>query len=66
MRYIIFAFIASFIISYLGTELLETLPTLVKKSYQPRLFDLGFIIGLMMVFTPAIPTLFCALIIQQR
>jgi len=66
MRYIIFAFIGSLIISFLGIELLEALPTLVNKSYQPRLFDLGFIIGLLMMFTPAIPAVFCALIVQLR
>ena len=66
LRNIFIMFILSLIASYFGIELLEALPQLVNKSYQPRLFDLGWLIGFVMVFSPGIPAMFFCLEIQLR
>ena len=66
LRNIFIMFVLSMITSYFGVELLECLPKLVNKSYQPRLFDLGWMVGVLMVFSPGIPALFMAMFVQLK
>lgn len=66
LRNLFIAFVISFIVSYFGVELLEALPELVNKSYQPRLYDLGWIAGVCMVFSPGAPVLFVAMLVQMK
>ena len=66
LRNIFIMFVLSFILSYLGIQLLEALPQMVNKSYQPRLFDLGMIIGALMAFSPGAPVLFTAMLVQMK
>ena len=66
LRNIFVMFVLSVITSYFGIELLEALPQLVNKSYQPNLFDLGWFLGFAMVFSPGIPVMFLAMMIQMN
>ena len=66
LRNIFIMFVLSAIVSYFGVELLEALPQLVNKSYQPRLYDLGWIVGVLLVFSPAMPAMFVALLVQIK
>ena len=66
LRNIFIMLFLSFIISYLGVNLLESLPQLVNKSYQPRLYDIVWLVGVCMFFSPGLPCMLFCLEVQLR